>query len=246
MDNMPRGNQSDGIDLTPEENEVMRKCSSSSIWTHSLPAMVASSAFLQLLRYRGVTIKFWVSTGTIIGSGILGRLSALPGCMQEVVTKYPEGSLARTIEEMKARRKGMQGFPPSYQERYEPEDRSGMFESSTRPPLQAGPSNQLSGQTYDDLRRRNRDQYMESKRPVQSSPATPLPQDQTPPNSSYSSEPPSYSAEPSSSLYSPIPQHYDHLPPYIDSSSSPRISPQEESKIRKRKRVNQYGDEIED
>lgn len=243
MDNIPRRNQSGAIELTHEENETMKKCVTTSIWTHSLPAMIVSSAFIRYLQhYKGVTLRFWANTGLIIGAGIVGRISALPGCLQEVVSKYPEGSLAKTIEEMKNKR---QGLLQSDREVYEqPDDKSGIFEPYARPAPQAGPSTQSSGQTYDDLRRRNRDQYIDSRRTNRTSPATPSPQDQPPSSSMYSP-----ASEPSSSLYSSLPEpsgslYYDPPSPYMD--SSPGVSPQEESKIRKRKRVNQYGDEIED
>lgn len=219
--------------LTPAELQEMRKCLGSSIWTHSFPAMVGSAALLHFMDMKGHKLRLWVRASILISSGIVGRFAAIPGCIRHVIQQVPDGSLAEQLQEIRSKRGSNNGFTTPY-ESHEPEQEASSYDIPiTRPSHQLPPTPEQQ-QTYDNLRRQNRDEFMSKKTQARgqalASPE-PLPSD---PN--YSSEPPLQSST-----------YYDPPSPYADSHPPPSPATNvEEPTLRKRKRFNKYGDEIED
>jgi len=217
------------LQLSDEETKAMKSCLDKSFWTYSVPCSVSAFIGLKFLATKGFKPGMFTYAFTVLGSTIFGRVLAIPQCMKDVQEKYPDGQLAQILREAREG-KIKQGFdefvPPTVES--DPNDQIPVINDDEK-------SAALNKQTYDDLRRRNREQYLSNMR--KPTPEASRSQDiMLPPLDQPSS----------SSVYSdysdPPPPYYDH--PFPSSSSAVDEEPQ--SQPRRRKRVNKYGDEIEE
>lgn len=238
------------IDISPEEITWIKSCMNSKLLTYLIPTSMITLAGMSFATMRGQRFGLLAKAGLGTACYVVARLATIGPCLDAAEEQFPNGTLAATRK--KAGVKPQSFFVREFPSGSESQEQMPSMDYSTpsrqpqpapQPPSQFPPS--ASQQTYDDLRRRNRDQY--TSRRMAPSPAeaprdpaagqyppqqAPRP-DETPYDSQYS--------QPISSSYTDPPSPYADNSP-ISTAHSDDVIP---SKVRRR-RVNVYGDEIED
>ncbi|XP_034255680.1 uncharacterized protein LOC117653840 [Thrips palmi] len=235
------------LDISPEETKWVKDCISSKTYTHVVPMALGSLIAMKFASMKGYHLGMLARAGVVCSSLVLGRLASIPSCLDAAEAQFPDGTIVAARRGNREQRQPREvAFAPDSPEQMPITDynASKVPQSSPQQSSQFAPS--ASQQTYDDLRRRNRDQYTSRRTaPAAPSPADasrelyPPPQSQRPDDAPYDSQ---YSP-PISSSYSDPPSPYAESTPLISSIQSDDDVP---SKVRRRKRVNIYGDEIED
>lgn len=223
------------LQMSPEEKTVLKNCLDKSFWTHSVPVSIIGITALKYSSMKGFKPGIFSYAFTLVGSLITGRVFAIPNCLQEMVNKYPNGAYAqwRATEEGRLKQRTEDFLPPTF-EADPSEQAPAMIDSDYEK------SSAQHKQTYDDLRRRNREQYLYAQKPAQRAPAAA-------PDASVHAPPPmdQYASESLYSGTSPSSSYFEMPTQYED--SYPSVATKEDEAIpKRRKRLNKYGDEIED
>lgn len=240
MSSGPRPNQMP--DVSPEEVTFVKDCMNGKTYTHVLPMAIGSIAAMKIASMKGYHLGILARFGVVFSSMALGRLASIPSCLEAAEVKFPEGTLAAK----KRSNRDTLTFAPESQEQMPVMDyynSSKVTQSSPQQSSQFTPSAPSAQQTYDDLRRMNRDQYT-SRRTAPSTATAPR-------DYAAGSYPPQQPNRPDEAPFDPHYSHSsfsDHPTPYSEHTptlSSIQADDDVPSKV-KRRRVNVYGDEIED
>ena len=142
------------LELTPDEQAVLKECRTESFWQRSVPLMALSCAALHLAVKRGkvapnayLAKQFFVATSAFAG----GKLSYVPVCKEKIFSRLPPDS--NLVKAFKGEKIERPNIPPSTQGNQSPD--YALQANQAQAPMAAPQSG-----GYDELRRRNREVSM--------------------------------------------------------------------------------------
>jgi len=164
--------------MSPEELAILNKIKDEAFWKRAMPCSIASMVGATLGLQRGMLkpSKFHPKYGRFITIGfaglgglVLGKISYIPTVKKHILERMPDSDYARLIRGEDPREKRVNQLPladlPPKAKLYDEQPQTRGLDDTFRPSMDRNatdekldPSAAQKGTTYDELRRRNREQ----------------------------------------------------------------------------------------